>query len=207
MVVAGGPPVVGAVGAGRRVAARAPQELQDRSVERDQERAGLRAQRPQGRGIAAPEDVGQVDARRVDAGRLQEPVEPGRVRALRKPEAALPPAEAGAVAVDADVELQAHARVRGAQRQHRVGGARRPRHVPGEGAEQARAARAGERGDALVGPRVVPGGALELERHVLAPGRPGVRGVERVGCRPHVAQEGQEPLGDPGASSWSARTG
>ena len=118
VVVARGAVVVVAVGGVRRIAARRPHEVDRRAIDGHEQRPGLGGQRAQVARVARAEDVGEVDARRVHAGLLQQPVQPRRVRALRQPEAAAPAvAEARAVRLDPGAHLQAHAGVGGQQRQ------------------------------------------------------------------------------------------
>ena len=74
--------VLVAVGGVARVAARSPDEIDQLAVDRDQQRAGGAAQRRRCRGVAGAEGGGELDADRVDAGLLEEHVQPWLVRAL-----------------------------------------------------------------------------------------------------------------------------
>ena len=114
------------------------------------------------------------------------PCSHGALRALGQPEAAAPAvAEARAVRLDAGAHLQAHARVGGQQRQHRV------RRRAGPRREGRQRGRAGRPAGARSATRVLARRALELGRHGGVVGR---LDVERVRGRAHVAQEGAAAL-------------
>ncbi len=124
----------------------------------------------------------------MDAGLLQQRVQPGRVRALGQPQSARPALpEACPVGLDPRAELEAHAGLGGQQRQHGVGGCRRPGGEGRQSAEQIAAQGLQHVG----GVGVLPGGALQLGGH-----RRVFRGldVQRVGGGTHLAQEGQAAL-------------
>ena len=130
---------------------------------------------------AVAEHVGEVDARRVHAGLLEQRVEPRRVPALRQPEAAVPVPEARAVRGDPDPELQPHAR-----RRWRAAAA--PRGWPTTSSDacgaKARHQVAAARLEALGGRRVELRGALELARDARDPPPPRCRaGASRPGSR------------------------
>ena len=167
---------------GGRVAGRAPDEVDDRAVDRRQHRAVRRAQ---GRQRVDPV-VGEVDAGHAHA-RLRQPlVQPRRVRALRQPQAAVPVTEARPVRRDPRLELEADPGVGGQQRQHRVGGRRRPAHVRGERGHEVAAARL----EVLGGRAVAGGGAVELRRDLR------VRlDVQAVALGPDLVHERREALG------------
>ena len=82
--------VVVAVGRVRGVAAVAPDELDHGAVQRHEQRPGRRAPGPQVPWVGRAEDVGEVDAGGVDAGLLEQRVQPRRVGALGQPEASAP---------------------------------------------------------------------------------------------------------------------
>jgi len=171
-----------AVGGVGGVAAVAPHELDRRAVDGHEQRPALGRDRPELTGVAAPEDVGQVDDDGVDPRLLQQRVEPRRVGALRQPEAAAPRAEARPVRGDAGADLQADGGVGRQQREDRVRRRARPRRVRAQ-----RGDRVGRH--TLEGARVVAGGPLELTGHVLLAGRARGLRVEAVRRRADVGEE------------------
>lgn len=196
-MVVDGEGVVVAIGTVGGVAAVAPDQLDRRAVDRHQQRPVGALQRRQLGGAATAEHVGQVDADSVDAGLLQQRVEPRRVGALGQPEAAAPLACAGllqprALRGDPGLDLQPHARVGRQQRQHRVRRRRGPGGVADEGVQQPAGALQ------LARPReralVVAGGPLQLGRPVVVAARPAAVGVEPVSDPADVAQEGGEAV-------------
>ena len=83
--------VVVAVGGARRVAAGAPDQVDQRAVDRDEQRPGRRCAAASGAaGRRARRRSVSSTQRRVHAGLLEQRVEPRRVRALGQPEAAAP---------------------------------------------------------------------------------------------------------------------
>ena len=134
-----GAAVVVAVGVVDRVAvAVVPDQLDRLPVDRHGHRPGLGGDRAE---VVEALDPRLVDAERAHAVVGEVALEPGRVRALRQPEAAAPVAEAAHVGRPAGGQLQAQAGVGGQHRQQRVGRARRPQLDALEVGERARAGR------------------------------------------------------------------
>ena len=160
----------------------------------------LGGQRAQMARVAGAEDVGEVDARRVHAGLLEQRVQPRRVRALGQPEAAAP-----AVAEARAVRLDARCAPAGARRR-RWPAAAGPRASPAlvhaaNGAQ--RAEQVG--GQALERERVLAGRALELGRHGARPRPPRCRARATAGRTSR--RKARQRSSAPGASSWSHSTG
>ena len=180
-----------AVGAVDRIAALAvPDQLDGLPVDRQGARAGLGRDRHQ---VVEIGHARLVDAERAHAVVGEVALEPGRVSALRYPEATAPGAEARDVRANAGGELQAQAGVRGEQRQHGVRGGRRPQLDAVERAERAEQVPV-VRLEGPLGERVVAGGTPDLggQRPVAAAFEPG--GVLLVDRCAHIAQEAQVAL-------------
>ena len=197
MVVVDRPPVRVAVGRRRRVAARAPHQLEDRAVDRHQQRAV--ASSPAGEASARRgQDVGEVDARRVDA--RPPPAAGSSHGACAHSGSQKPPAHApGRAARGAP---RCRPRAAGARRRRwrraagRRGWRRRPRRVR---ASSPRARPPSPSASQRVGrARVVAAGALDLGRQRRLAVGAAALGVQRVRGHAQVAQERSKPLVDPG---------
>ena len=207
MVVVGRAVVVVAVGRGGRVAARRPRR--GRSARGRAARAagpaGLRSG-VRWRAVAQPEDVGELDAGRVDAGLLEQRVEPGVVRALRQPEAAAPSRRRSA----RDGRRCPRAAAGGRRRRSRsAAGSRGSRCSSTRRARRRRPSRSQvDRLEPRERDGVLGGRALELVGEVVAAGRTRARRC-RARCealRTSRRKAAQRSIA-PGASSWSQSDG
>ena len=188
-----------------RVAAVAPHELDRRAVDRDEQRPVLVAQRSQTAARAAPEHVGEVDARRVHAGlreqrrratartrtraaRSRRPTSPKRARWAATPVSTWSRTPAS-VASSGSIAWVA---------------ARRPRGVRRKRAEQV----AADRLEAVRRARVVARPRARARRRARAPRPRGSPRCRARGSRARISRRNarkRSPI--PGAASWSQSTG